>query len=266
MMTEEHPNSSESRRSKIVAAIPCFNEERFIGSVVIKAREYADTVVVIDDGSEDGSAWIAEAAGAEVYRHGENRGYGAAIRSCMERGRALGADILVTIDGDGQHDPAEIPAVIRPIVDGEADVVVGSRFLGHESGAPFYRRLGQRALTTFTNLGSGAKITDSQSGCRAYSESALEKLDVSEDGMSVSSEIQFALKQAGLRVVEVPIDVNYDDAVKRNPVGHGFNVMVRVVVLFILRHPLLSFGLPGLAFLGGGLAMGLRVIDIYSDT
>ncbi len=257
---------TQAPRLKVVAAIPCFNEDRFIGSVVAKARKFADEVIVIDDGSIDDSAEVAKSAGAVVYSHGSNRGYGAAIRSCLEKGQGHGADILVTIDGDGQHDPRTIVDLIKPIKSGEADVAIGSRFLGKKSKAPFYRRIGQRTLNVATNLGSGHKLSDSQSGCRAYSAQALKKLSLSESGMAISSQIQFAIKEAGLRVAEVAIDVSYDDKSKRSPVGHGINVLSRIVVLFILRRPLLAFGLPGAVFLIGGLILGLWVIDIYADT
>jgi len=250
----------------VIVAIPCFNEARFIGSVVARARKFADEVIVIDDGSDDDSAEIAQMAGAIVYQHSHNQGYGAAIISCLEKGRKHSAGILVTMDGDGQHDPRDVRSLVQPIVNGEADVVIGSRFMDRESRAPLYRRIGQRALTSITNIGSGQKISDSQSGCRAYSREALDKLNLAESGMAVSSEMQFALSQSGLKVAEVPIDVSYDLESKRNPFGHGMNVMVRIMVLFILRHPLLSFGLPGIALLVGGLVLGLRVLDIYSDT
>ena len=250
---------------KIVAAIPCFNEERFIGSVVAKTRKYVDEVVVIDDGSDDDSGEVAGTAGAIVYRHEGNLGYGAAICSALESGRSHGADILVTIDGDGQHDPKEIPQLIKPILDGQADVVVGSRFLDTETKSPLYRRVGQRILNVATNLGSGHKLSDSQSGCRAYSSKALEELNLSESGMSVSSEIQFALKKAGLRVAEIPISVSYEGGTKRNPVGHGMSVLTRVVVMFTLRQPLVIFGLPGLICLIIAVVFGLQVLSIYHD-
>lgn len=253
-------------RPRVIVAIPCFNEDRFIGSVVAKAKKFADEVIVVDDGSIDDSAEVAETAGAVVHSHGKNRGYGAAIRSCLEQGQKHGADILVTIDGDGQHDPRVIVELIKPITEGEADVAIGSRFLSQKSKAPFYRRIGQRTLNVATNVGSGHKLSDSQSGCRAYSAEALKRLNLSESGMAVSSQIQFAIKEAGLRVAEVPIDVSYDDKSKRSPVGHGINVLSRVVVLFILKRPLLAFGLPGVIFFVGGFVLGLRVIDIYSDT
>lgn len=262
-MSEQH---SQKPKPKIIAAIPCYNEDRFIGSVVAKTKKYVDKVIVIDDGSTDDSGEVAKAAGARVFRHEPNQGYGAAICSALEKGRSLGADILVTIDGDGQHDPKEIPHLIQPILNGEADVVVGSRFLDKENRSPFYRRVGQRVLTTVTNMGSGHSVSDSQSGCRAYSSKSLKEIRLSERGMSVSSEIQFAIRESGLIVAEVPIDVIYEDKAKRNPVGHGFSVLSRVIVLFILRHPLILFGLPGLVLLIAGLIVSLRVMSIYDDT
>ena len=254
------------RKHRVIAAIPCFNEERFIGSVVLKARKYADKVLVIDDGSADASAEVARDAGAIVYRHECNKGYGAAIRTALQKGKEQKADILVVIDGDGQHDPREIPRLLKPILDGQADVVVGSRFLGESQKGPFYRRLGQRALTALTNLGSGQKLSDSQSGFRAYSSEALKVLNLTESGMSVSSEIQFAISKSGLKVAEVPIAVSYMDKAKRNPLGHGMSVFSRVLVLISLRQPLVLFGVPGIMLLSGGLALGARVLNIYSKT
>jgi len=266
MKHDQPPRGQAKDNPKIIAAIPCFNEERCIGSVVLKTKKFVSSVVVIDDGSSDASAEIAGEAGAVVYQHGQNRGYGAAVRSALSKGRDLGADVLVILDGDGQHDPKDIPKLVKPLIDREADIVVGSRFLGGGGKAPFYRRIGQRVLNSVTNLGSGQKISDSQSGFRAYSAKALKELNLAENGMSVSSEMQFAIRKSGLRVAEVPIDVSYIDKTKRSPVGHGISVLSRVLVLFSLRQPLLLFGLPGLAFLTAGLVLGGRVLAIYSDT
>ena len=266
-MDREILNSKQAQdKPRVIAAIPCFNEERCIGSVVLKTKKFVSSVIVIDDGSTDATAEVAEAAGASVHQHDRNRGYGAAIRSALEKGKQLGADVLVIVDGDGQHDPKDIPKLVKPLIDGEADVVIGSRFLGQGKKPPFYRRVGQRVLTTVTNVGSGQKVSDSQSGFRAYSAKALNALNLAEDGMSVSSEMQFAIGKSGLKVKEVPIDVTYEGKAKRSPVEHGIGVLSRVLVLFSLRQPLLLFGLPGLALLVGGLVLGARVLAVYSNT
>jgi len=266
MNQESSASEQPQRRPKIIAAIPCFNEERCIGSVVIKVKKFVDSVIVIDDGSTDATAEIAAEAGAAIHQHGQNRGYGAAIRSAFAKGRQLEADVLVILDGDGQHDPSDIPNLVKPLLEGEADVVVGSRFLGEGKRPPFHRRLGQRVLTAATNLGSGQALSDSQSGFRAYSSKALKELSLAESGMSASSEIQFAIGKSGLRVAEVPIDVSYAGKTRRNPVGHGISVLGRLLVLISLKQPLLLFGVPGLALMAGGLVLGTRVLTIYSDT
>ncbi len=250
----------------VVAGIPCFNEERYIGSVVLSVRKYVDRVLVVDDGSTDTSAEIAAAAGATLISHGGNKGYGAAVRTALAKGKEQGADVLVVIDADGQHDARDIPRLVQPVLAGEADVVIGSRFLGKSNGAPLYRRFGQQVLNAATNVGSGHKLTDSQSGYRAYSARAMGLLNLTEDGMSVSSEMQFAIANKGLKVVEVPIEVSYADGAKRNPVGHGMSVLNRVLVLLSLRQPFVLFGIPGLALLAGGFVLGIRVLDIYSET
>jgi len=263
-------NQSASKRAghkpKIVAAIPCLNEEKSIGSVVVITKKFVDSVVVIDDGSTDATPEVAAEAGAEVYQHGQNRGYGAAIHSALTKGKQLEADILVILDGDGQHDPRDIPSLIEPVLAGKADVVVGSRFLGKGEKPPFYRRLGQYLLTAATNLGSGRRLSDSQSGFRAYSAKALDSLSLIEKGMSVSSEIQFAISRSGLKVAEVPIAVSYIGKLKRNPVGHGAGVLSRILVMVSLRYPLILFGAPGLGLLAGGLYLGARVLTVYSNT
>ena len=253
-------------KQEIVAAIPCLNEERFIGSVVIKTRKYVDRVIVIDDGSTDATSEVAEAAGAQVIRHKKNQGKGVAIRSAFEWARKGGCRALVLLDGDGQHEPADIPTLLRPVLEGEADMVVGSRFLAISSNIPRYRRIGQHLLTLVTNLGSRVRLSDSQSGFRAFSCKAINDMSFAEGGLSVESEMQFSVGRSGLKVAEVPIEVSYVDKEERSPIAHGLSVLSRVLVLFSLRQPLLLFGLPGLALLVGGLVLGARVLAVYGNT
>lgn len=254
------------QKQEVVAAIPCFNEERFIGSVVVKTRKYVDRVIVVDDGSTDATAEVAEAAGAQVIRHKKNQGKGMAIRSAFEWAKGSGCKALVLLDGDGQHEPADIPTLLSPVLAGEADMVVGSRFLAASDNIPRYRRIGQHLLTLVTNLGSRVRLTDSQSGFRAFSCKAINDMSFAEGGLSVESEMQFSISRSGLRVAEVPIEVSYVDKAKRSPIGHGMSVLSRVLVLFSLRQPLLLFGLPGLALLVGGLVLGTRVLAMYGNT
>lgn len=140
--------------SHIIVAIPAYNEERFIGSVVLQCLQYTDDVVVLDDGSTDATALIAEQAGAVVLRHMVNRGKSEAVNTALAWARQKHADALVFIDGDGQHRPSELETVLGPVLNGEADMVVGSRFLGVKSHIPAYRKVGQHAFTTVTNIAS----------------------------------------------------------------------------------------------------------------
>lgn len=243
---------------QIVIAIPCYNEEKTIGSIVMLARKYA-FVAVIDDGSTDKSAEIARLAGAEVVSSPHNLGYGAAIQSCLSAGHKLQADILVTLDGDGQHNPDEVPLLTSALIEQKADVVIGSRFLGHQK-SPLYRRIGQRVLDIGT---TGKTSLDTQSGFRAYSSKALDILKPKEEGMAISSEIVMLAQKAGLKIVSVPIDVDYNGA-KRSPISHGFEVAVRIISLISIGRPLQAIGIPSLALFGTGIYNGLDVMSTWS--
>lgn len=250
----------------VVAAIPAHNEARFIGSVVLSARRHVDLVLVIDDGSTDETIALAEAAGALVVRHERNRGKGAAVNTAFREARRHNAAALVLLDGDGQHRGDDIGPVLRPILADEADVVVGSRFLGIKSAIPAYRQLGQHALTAATNVSSGVRLTDSQSGFRAFSRAAIAALTFRGDGFSVESEMQFLIREHGLRPAEVPIGVVYEEPAKRNPVAHGLVVLHGIVRLISQGRPLLFFGGPGLLVLLLGIALGAYVVRIYDRT
>jgi hypothetical protein len=249
--------SSLIERPKVVAAVPAFNEERTVGSVVLGARQYADEVVVVDDGSTDRTAEIAALAGARVLRHPKNQGYGAAIATCFQYARDSSVDALVVLDGDGQHDPAQIPIVLAPVLNGEADISIGSRFL--ENGAtrqmPGYRKLGISILTRLTNVGvpKRERVKDGQSGFRAYSTDAVQRLRPVETDMGASAEILLEASRQSLRTKEVPIDCKYDvEGSSKGPVRHALTVLSSVVRYLETEHALLTFGLPGvLAFLVG---------------
>ncbi|HYT01181.1 MAG TPA: glycosyltransferase family 2 protein [Thermoplasmata archaeon] len=257
--------------SKVVVAIPAYNEEKTIGSIVILARRHANEVVVVDDGSEDRTSWIAEQAGATVIHHQSNRGYGAALRSCFNYARANGCGVLVVLDGDGQHRPQLIPQVIEPIAAGSADVSIGSRFLspsGHQS-VPRYRKFGIGIITRLTNLGThqNQRIKDAQSGFRAYSQAAIAAIDPRETNMGASAEILWEADRKGLRIVEVPISVDYLPAGSTHgPVQHGLSVIASMVRYVETKHALLVFALPGLVTFVGGLILGFLVLDSYYRT
>src|SRR6266571_1475406 len=182
--------ANEGSRHKIVVGIPAFNVERSIAKVVVHARAHCDEIIVCDDGSSDDTARIAEDLGCIVVRHVKNRGYGAAIRTLMDTARKEGADVLITVDGDGQHNPKEIENLVEPIAKGTADLVVGTRFGSPDAESiPRFRRIGIRAITKLVDKVSKQDISDAQSGLRAYSRLALASIRPGEQGMGASTEI-----------------------------------------------------------------------------
>ena len=202
-----------SANVKLVAIIPGYNEGQRIGDTVRGALPHVHSVLVVDDGSPDDTALQAKQAGAIVIRHCVNRGQGAALRTGMEGAVALGADVIVQIDADGQHDPSFIPTVAAPIVQGTADVVFGSRFMGVEAeGMTQGRRLLLHAARTFNAFAVGVPthLTDPQSGYRAFSAAAARVVDFRQDRMAHCSEIlRLVTRSKTLRWQEVPVRVRY---------------------------------------------------------
>ncbi len=251
----------------IVAVIPAYNEARLIGSVVLKAKRAFDVVIVVDDGSTDDTALIAQAAGAVLVRHPTNKGKGVAINTGITTAlRQFNPAVLVLLDGDGQHRPEEASAVIAPILAGEADIVIGSRYLVPTSTVPPHRVWAHRAFNLLTNHTSGTMVTDSQSGFRAFSPAALAALTFSAHGFAVESEMQYLARDHQLRVTEVPITILYDDPPKRHAITHGWHVLNGLLRLIGQYRPLLFFGVPGVITLLAGLLWGLLVVQIYTRT
>jgi glycosyltransferase involved in cell wall biosynthesis len=259
--------------SIVVVGIPAFNEEKTIARIVLGALKHADIVVVCDDGSTDMTSEIAERLGAVVVHHKRNLGYGAALQSLFKRASELNADVLVTVDADGQHDPAEIPRLVKPIKDGVAEVVLGSRFMDQNGTAemPAYRQLGVKVITKLSN-GSGKNgVSDSQSGFRAYSKHALERLSMNEDGMSASVELLRVISKNGLKVCEVPISCKYSNSAgvktsSENAFTHGLGILMSLVKLVVEDRPLPFLGIPGILSLIGGVFFGIWMITLYAQT
>lgn len=266
--TPKSTPTDNQRTPVILVAIPCFNEEVAIGSIILRSLKYADRVVVIDDGSTDKTAEIAKLAGAEVITHKTNQGKGAGIRDAFRYAKKFNADILVLIDGDGQHNPDEIPRIIEPILKGKADIVNGSRFLEKNGNhVPKYRRVGQEILTLATNFETKRKITDTQNGFRAFSKNSFNVFAFEQNGMGIESEMLIEASNTSLRIIEVPINVRYDvHGSTYNPVSHGFSVLNTILGLISQRRPLLSFGVPGMALIMVGLVFCILVLEAFNKT
>ena len=266
--TEGTIGNGEKPLSNVLVGIPAYNEEVAIGSTVLAALRLTDSVVVVDDGSSDNTASIAEEAGAIVIEHPSNRGKGAAIRTLFDWAGDESHDALVLIDGDGQHLPNEIPDVVDPVLEGSCDIAIGSRYIDGNGGeTPLYRRFGQKTLDFLTSGSSGQSLTDTQSGFRALSPEAVEHLEITTDGLGVESEMISDATDRGMTMTEVPIDVKYEDVDGQtyNPVRHGVGVAAFVLQLVRDRHPMLFFGVPGLLLLGFGGLLGIDVILTYQS-
>jgi len=249
----------------ITVILPAYNEEVSIGSVVLLTRFYADNVIVVDDGSSDRTAEIARKAGAEVIIHEVNTGKGGALKTGFEAAAGMGTDVVVTMDSDGQHNPSEIPKLVAPIIEGDAEMVNGSRYLnGLDKNTPAYRRIGQTVLDGFTNINSGLKITDSQSGFRAFAASTIDIFRFNANGMAIESEMLADAGKAGLRITEVDIGVRYDVGCStKKPVQHGLEVLILILKDMEFNKPLFYFTAPGM-FLGiGGFYIGSHFLQTF---
>lgn len=260
-----------SEKPLVVIGIPAYNEERTIAKVVLQAQKFGDMVVVCDDGSTDMTGEISRSLGAVMVRHEENLGYGAAIQTLFKQAKKLNADVLVTLDGDGQHNAEEISGLLKPILDGAADVVTGSRFVGKTQNGnnhiPRHRRLGIKMITKLTNSASGVNVSDAQNGFRAYNKTALEKLTLDENGMGVSVEILVRAKEYGLRFAEAPVVCTYTGVEKssaQNSLSHGTRVVTSLIRLVVEKRPLIFLGLPGIMSLVIGAFFGVWMLQIYA--
>lgn len=239
--------AADQEEPALAAVIPAYNEAPYIATVVLLARKHVDCVIVVDDGSSDKTAEIAGLAGAEVIRMGVNKGKARALSAGINHAQALGYGAVVMLDGDGQHDPDEIPAVAAPVLEGTADIVIGSRFLEIQSDIPKYRERGQRVLNGLTTAASGFDSTDSQSGFRALGRDVLASFSFTSEGYNIESDMITCFSKQGCRIVEVPISVTYDlpHSHKKNPFAHGFDVLSRLIAVIGYQRPLLFFGVPG---------------------
>lgn len=252
---------------KIVVGLPAYNESKNIASVIAQLKKVTNLILVCDDGSADQTADIAENMGAITIRHSKNIGYGGAIKSLFTKFMELDADVLVTFDADGQHRVEDINIVLDPIMKNESDIVIGSRFLAKdEQEVPTYRKIGIKTITNLTNVSADIKLTDSQSGFRAYSRKVLTEIVPSEHGMGVSTEILIKASKKGFRIKEVPIKILYQgDTSTHHPVSHGVSVLLSTMKFVSIEHPLKFYGLPGLGFLSIGLFFVVWTIQYFTE-
>ncbi len=251
---------------KITIGIPAYNEEKSIALIITKLKKITDSIIVCDDGSSDMTAEISKNLGATVISHKKNMGYGVAINSIFQKSKELNVDLLVTFDADGQHRVEDIQKVIEPIKNNVADLVIGSRFLDKKSDVPNYRKIGIKVITQVTNASIRKKLTDSQSGFRAYNGQVLSQISPSDMGMGISTEILIKSSSKGLRIMEVPITILYSgNTSTHNPVSHGTSVLFSTIKFTSIEHPLKFYGIPSVIFLIIGVIFTTLAVQYYID-
>lgn len=253
------------KQLKLTIGIPAFNEEKNIAKIITRLKKITNSIIVCDDGSTDMTLEIAESLGVIIVKHEKNRGYGAAINSIFQKAQEIKSDLLVTFDGDGQHQVEDIKNLIEPIKENTADIVIGSRFLKKENNVPNYRRIGIKIITKVTNASMQKKLTDSQSGFRAYNNKVLELISPSDVGMGISTEILIKASNKDLRITEVPIVISYEgETSTHNPVSHGTSVIISTLKFTSIHNPLKFYGIPGIIFLIIGLGFVAWTIQIFT--
>lgn len=274
---EAIPATAVAETASTIAAIPAYNEAGSIGEVVRTTRQYVDEVMVIDDGSTDETVAVASEAGATVIRHETNRGYGAALKTAFQEADRANVDQLVTIDGDGQHDPADIVRLLNVQHETKNEIVIGSRFVdGSNTELPVYRQVGIGIVNTLTNAALGVvrarnRVSDTQCGFRAYDRTAIASLAADSnmsEGMGASTDILYHAFTNGYRIREVGTTVDYDveGANSQNPVSHGLHLVNNLLRTVEYEHPVLVLGIPGFIFAFIGITFGYLTVTNYLQT
>ncbi len=258
-----------NKNENIIVGIPLYNSEDTIASIILTCSEYSNEVVCIDDCSSDLSAEIAKKAGATVLSHNTNRGVGGVAKTFFNYAKEKNATIVVLIDSDGQHNPNDLPKLIKPLVENEADLVIGSRFVsgGGSKKMPLYRKFGLKLINTVSKWHSKQHVRDTQSGYRAFNRIAIDSVRFENEGMKSSLEILESISHKGLRILEVPTTIRYDlqKTSSLHPIPHGLSVFSYALTTLSQKKPLLVFGLPGFVMVIIGAMFGLRTINHVSE-
>ena len=252
----------------ILACLPAFNEEGVIGNLIKKIIPLVDSVVVCDDGSTDLTSKESQDAGAFVIQHPQNKGKGAALQSLFDFARHSNADVIVTIDGDGQFLPEEIPKLTEDIENGKSDIVIGYRF-ETEKDMPSYRKIGNKVLDELSKQVSNLNLRDTQSGFRAYSKKAIEKINFKNNGFVADSEILIDAATKDLTISEQHVTVLYNTGTRtstQNPIRHGGGVLISLLEMVLMKRPLTFLGIPGLIMSFIGIITSSFTLISFNET
>jgi glycosyltransferase involved in cell wall biosynthesis len=277
--TELYPRTQAAepiaaKKSVVMAIIPAYNEAKNISKMIEQTIKYVDSIIVVDDGSRDNTAELASVMNVKnvkVIRNINNMGKGAALKKgLVECCKDNNVDIVITLDADGQHDPADIPHLLKPIEKGEADIVIGSRYMQNPHEIPKLRRIGLSVIDYMNRYFMKTTIRDSQSGFRAYKKNVLNIISSYHSrGYGVETEQLATAESYGLRIVEVPINIKYSGLLntsKRNSVLHGANILSTILKIAVERRPLLFFGLAGIVLFGIAIITAFDMLIIFNTT
>jgi glycosyltransferase involved in cell wall biosynthesis len=239
-----------------IAVIPCYNEQKTIRTIIEQTKPYVDTILIIDDGSTDNTATIARQNGATVISHTTNQGKGTAIKTGFTYAINNHYDYVITLDGDGQHNPHEIPLLLNAITNKPYDISLGFR-TGHTTEMPTWRKIGKRILDYITSLGNGGFLTDSQCGFRAFNKKAIHALtpELNEKSFGIESEQLVKAHDHNLQLTNIKISCKYQNLPRtstKHPLTHALTVLLYIAKHMVLRHPFSCLVVPGflLACLG----------------
>jgi len=254
---------------KIVVTIPVYNEEETIGGVIDGVKKQASglssdyKIIVVDDGSTDKSPEIAKKHGAAVYCHPRNYGLAETFRTEVEKAVKEKPDIIVHIDADGQYDVGDIPRLIEPIKNGEAELVLGSRFLGKIEDMSFLKRQGNRAFSSVISHMTKTKITDAQTGFRAFTRNVAQKLSI-KSRHTYTQEMVIRASREKFRIKEIPVNFSRRESGKSrlisNPFGYAARAWLNILRIYRDYEPLKFFGSIGAVLIGIGILLSVYII------
>ena len=258
-------------KSGIIVCIPAYNEENAIFDVITKCKTYASDIIVVDDGSADNTSQVASEAGAKVIRHPRNKGKGAAMKRCLAECVQYQPSVVITLDGDGQHDPDDIPKLVAPIENGQADIVIGSRFKERSiSEVPLIRNIGLSFIDKINRSLVRSTVKDSQSGFRAYSGTVLRIVsEYVSNGYGAETEQLATAEFYGYRIAEVPIKIRYaglKNTSKSGKLSHGADIVSTIARIVVERRPLLFFGGSGLILIVAAIITSSHLVLLFNET
>ena len=255
----------------VIAIIPAYNESRNIGKIIGETSKYVTMIIVVDDGSDDDTAKLAMSKNTKVIRTRRNMGKGTALKRGLIECLKYNPDIIVTLDADGQHDPADIPKLLEPIKNEEADIVIGSRCDNKSlSEIPIVRGFGLSFINFINRSLMKSTVKDSQSGFRAYAKSILSMIsNYNSTGYGVETEQLATAELYGFHIVEVPVTIRYrglENTSKRNSILVGANIISTIFRIVVERRPLLFFGLAGIILFGASVITTSEMLILFNET